>query len=487
MKRIVVAIPFTSIIEQTAQTYRDIFGKDNVLEHHSNFDSSEEKAKKDGKDEKESDEEEATPAELAAENWDAPIIVTTTVQLFESLLCGTANSARKIHNLAKSVIVLDEAQKLPPDHLNAILSTLRSLVFCCGSTVVLSSATIPDLSGVVNEGDVHPIRGLSKVEPIIENADALAKTLCRTTLAPKIAIKMDELADHLAQEEQVLCIVNTRRMCLDLFERVRARRNDKKTFHLSALMCPADRRRVLDAVRKRIAEGESIAVVATSVVEAGVDLDFRTVWRELAGLDSIAQAAGRCNREGRRETGMVQVFEFEDEALKNQPPFLARSIASTLHCMRGNEIPELTPSVYRTFFKQLLSKYRTLDEPSGENTEKMRVSFDAAFTKTHDFQFQFREFGEAFQMIRDEGQASLIVLYGDSPKLIEELRKGKPSRSLFRALQQYSVDVRKRDMDQLVESGCVESLQGLWIQREQGVYEEGRGFRIMSDGGGLFA
>lgn len=498
MKRIVVAIPFKSIIEQTAQTYRDIFGKDNVLEHHSNFDFSEGEAKKGGKNGKESEEEqEATPAELAAENWDAPIIVTTTVQLFESLLQGKAGSARKIHNLAKSVIVLDEAQKLPPNHLNAILSTLRSLVFCCGSTVVLCSATIPDLTGIINEGDVHPIRGLNKVEPILGNAETLAKTLCRTTLAPRISIAMRELAERLAQEEQVLCIVNTRSKCLDLFGRVRESRGGENTRHLSALMCPADRRRTLEEIRKKVAEGAPIAVVATSIVEAGVDLDFHTVWRELAGLDSIAQAAGRCNREGRRETGTVQVFEFADEALKSPPSFLSRSIASTLHCVQGDEFPELTPSVYRKFFRQLLRKSKDI-----LNSDKFKETFvnpsnylwapkrnvkenesDSINNYIFCGKYDYATFGDEFKMI--DSQASLIVLYGESPSLVERLRREGPSRSLFRALQQYAVNICKRDMTDLAESGCIEPLHGLWVQRQDGIYEEGRGVRLTTEANAL--
>ncbi len=445
MSRIVVAIPFTSIIDQSADKYREIFGDRNVLEHHSNF-------------------EPDKRAELAAENWDSPIIVTTTVQLFESLLKGRASSSRKIHNLANSVIILDEAQKLPPEHMNSILSTLRTLVSGYGCTVVLCSATIPALEGHVGEYEFTRINGLPGIMPIIDDPQGLSDRLRRTHITNIGLVEMDALAERLEREEQVLCIVNSRKKCRDLFNRIAGRTK----YHLSALMCPADRRRVLEDIRRDLKENIPVVVIATSLVEAGVDLDFRVVYREISGLDSIAQAAGRCNREGRHESGEVSVFELPGTLPPGTMAFSANAYRSCLES--GGVFPELTQTVYRKYFKNFYTYCGLLLNSDG---------FSNAFDVFPEF--AFRKFGDTFNMIDNEDYVPLVVLYGKSPELIERLRQDGPSRRLFRKLQPYTVNIRSKELAFLERSGCVEELYGLKIQQIANIYKKGEGLDIQND------
>jgi CRISPR-associated endonuclease/helicase Cas3 len=229
-----------------------------------------------------------------AKNWDAPIVVTTTVQLFESLYAARPSRCRKLHNLAKSVIVLDEAQLLPPSHLRPILFALDELMGRYGTSVVLSTATQPAL------GKREGFKGLeASGRELALEPEALRRRLRRVRVERlhnlERPVPWDELADHLSREPRVLCIVDRRDAARDLHALM-----TEGASHLSALMCPTHRSDILAAIRAALLEPERpVRVVATQLVEAGVDLDFPVVYRAIAGLDSIAQAAGRCNREGR--------------------------------------------------------------------------------------------------------------------------------------------------------------------------------------------
>jgi CRISPR-associated endonuclease/helicase Cas3 len=284
LDRIIYAIPYTSIIEQTADVFRGVFADlgEAVVEHHSNL----------------APEKETNTTRLASENWDAPIVVTTTVQLFESLYAARTSRCRKLHNLVKSVIVLDEAQLLPPAHLRPILFALDELMARYGTSVVVSTATQPALKR--REG----FKGLEAcARELAPDPEALRQRLRRVRIERlhdlARPVTWDELADHLSREPRVLCIVDRRDAARDLYALL-----PEGAFHLSALMCPAHRTEVLARIRTALDEPEHpVRVVATQLVEAGVDLDFPVVFRAIAGLDSIAQAAGRCNREGRPGLG----------------------------------------------------------------------------------------------------------------------------------------------------------------------------------------
>lgn len=280
LSRVIYAIPFTSIIEQNAKIFQDILGRDEVLEHHCNF--------------KESDDLEDVAYNsrrgLATENWDAPVVVTTNVQFFESLFHNKPSRCRKLHNIARSVIILDEAQAIPTEYMEPCLAALRELVEHYGCTIVLCTATQPALD------DKSSLRmALPKIEEIVDDSKHLYEALQRTTVSFVGKLTDDELAVRLEEENQVLSIVSTKPQARALFELLQGHDG---VFHLSTNMYPQHRRRVLDEIRTRLKQNKTCRVISTSLVEAGVDLDFPVVYRAMAGLDSIAQAAGRCNREG---------------------------------------------------------------------------------------------------------------------------------------------------------------------------------------------
>ena len=301
-RRVIYAIPYTSIIEQTADIFRGIFGEANVVEHHSNAESAPEK--------------ETSRSRLACENWDAPLVVSTNVQLFESLFARRTSRCRKLHNIVGSVIVLDEAQLLPVEFLQPILDVLRLLVREYGVTLVLCTATQPALT---SQESFDPRRGLRGFKPeevteIIDDVPALYTALRRVRVHRPADLNAKrewrDIAHEIASHEAVLAIVNRRADARDLYRLLRAE-DAEVTWHLSAQMCPQHRsdtiariKAALDARRNALAAGietKPLRVVSTQLVEAGVDMDFPAVYRAMAGLDSIAQAAGRCNREGRLE------------------------------------------------------------------------------------------------------------------------------------------------------------------------------------------
>ncbi|OZA28805.1 MAG: CRISPR-associated helicase/endonuclease Cas3, partial [Hydrogenophilales bacterium 17-61-9] len=288
-RRVIHVIPYTSIIEQTADIFRNIFGEA-VIEHHSNAES------EPGK--------ENSASRLACENWDAPIVVTTNVQFFESLFAARTSRCRKLHNLVDSVVILDEAQLLPPEFMQPILDVLNLLSRHYGVSVVLSTATQPALSTREYFDARQNLRGLDNVREIVSDPDALYRALERVDVRLPAdwhtPTDWPSLAPELAAHDSVLAIVNTRKDARALWEQM-----PQDTLHLSALMCGAHRSQLIASIKSRLKDSVPTRVVSTQLVEAGVDVDFPVVYRALAGLDSIAQAAGRCNREGRRETGRV--------------------------------------------------------------------------------------------------------------------------------------------------------------------------------------
>ncbi len=300
LRRIVYVIPYTSIIEQTCDTFRDALGAvlaHCVLEHHSAFTPPT------------GDTEEGIGPEklrLATENWDVPIVVTTAVQFFESLFAAHPRQTRKLHNLAQSVVILDEAQALPTRRLGPCVAALNELVGRYGSSVVLCTATQPPLT----RGAALPV-GLKTLREIVPDPPSLFARLRRVHADFVGALDDDTLADDIAGAPRALCIVDTRAHARTVYAAVRERLDDAAgLFHLSAAMCPAHRRAVLRRIRAALAEGRACRTIATQLVEAGVDVDFPLVYRALAGADALAQAAGRCNREGRlAELGRLVIFE----------------------------------------------------------------------------------------------------------------------------------------------------------------------------------
>lgn len=467
-KRIIVAIPYTSIIEQTAKVFKygtDIdeeiekfkqegkflFGDDQVIEHHSNLDL----------------ENENTRNRLATENWDAPIIVTTNVQLFESLFGNKTSVCRKLHNIANSVIILDEAQMIPTEFLKPIISVLKGLVNHFGATVVLMSATQPALNGKIGS-DANTIEGFDNVIEIIENPDLLAKDFKRVQyILPKEFNNPSgwiDIAEELQTYDQVLCIVNQRNDCRQLHKLM-----PKGTVHLSGLMCGEERSEIISDIKTKLKNKEPIRVISTQLVEAGVDIDFPVVYRALTGLDSIAQAAGRCNRENQLQNGKVLIFVPPKPSPQG---FLRKCEDAGKSILRNNYDAEFTPSLYSKYFKYLYSNLNSFD----------KVDFYSHLVRdASDFNFQFRTFAEKFNMIDSTKQFSIIVQYKstktgkDSQRLIEQLKFAGASKELMRKLQRYVVNVPIYCFDKINNTGYVENINGYWVQSDPNLYVQGLG------------
>lgn len=465
-RRVIYAIPYTSIIEQTADVFREVFktlGDEVLIEHHSQADAA--------------DRDETARSRLACENWDAPLVVTTNVQLFESLFAAKTSRCRKLHNLVNSIIVLDEAQQLPPEFLQPILDALNLLVKHYGVTVVLCTATQPALNSTDYFDKSKDLRGLEYVREIIDNPDALFDALKRVDVAlPQdwnTSTPWADTAAQLATEDCVLAIVSTRKAAREL-----QRLLPSDTLHLSALMCGAHRKALIDHIKTRLnakREGhdlQPLRVVSTQLVEAGVDIDFPVVYRALAGLDSIAQAAGRCNREGRLDgKGRVVVF------VPPEPPPLghlrkgAQACISTLH---GQHADPLARALFATYFRQF---YSTVDLDSKEIVAKLKAE-----SKT--LSVQFRSAADAFRLIDDQDSASVIVRYAEHrdeiEKLLGMLAAEGPARWLMRKLQRYTVSIHKRAADKMLMQGSlILPMPGLYVQQDvDGLYHPLLGLQV---------
>jgi CRISPR-associated endonuclease/helicase Cas3 len=430
-RRVIYAIPYLSIIEQTADVFRKVVG-DGVLEHHSSIDV---------------DDTDWRSA-LAAENWDAPLVVTTTVQLYESLFASKRSQCRKLHNIASSVIVLDEAQSIPPDFLAPILSMLRVLVEGFGVTVVLCTATQPALGDHLRP-DGTRFRGLAGVRELVDNPDDLGRRLERVTIAWPANLTAraawTEIAEALNAAPQVLCVVNTRADARSLAVLL------PDSLHLSALMCAEHRSAVVDRARSRLGDGEPVCLVSTQLIEAGVDIDFPVVFRALAGIDSVAQAAGRCNREGKQERGRVVVFV---PPRSSPAGHLRQSEQATGSILAGEGAPALSPDLYRHYFQLL---YGVKDSLDAKGILPLLVS------EARSVQFRFREAGEKFRLIDDEGTVTAFVPFGRGSDLIDELRRrihrgAEPDRYLLRRLQRFTVSLRQHERRELEREHGLEDL-----------------------------
>lgn len=433
LRRIIYAIPFTSIIEQNAAVFKKIFGFENVLEHHCNF------------MEKEDDENRAYNRRnrLATENWDLPIVVTTNVQFFESLFAHKTSKCRKLHNIAGSVIILDEAQAIPTGYLRPCLAVLKELVKNYGCSVVLCTATQPALD------DSNSLRkeALPEIQEIVSEPQKLFTELERTKIV-FIGKKTDcELAGLLDQEQQALCIVSTKPQARSVFEQLSRKAG---SYHLSTNMYPLHRQRILQEIRDRLDAGKSCRVVSTSLVEAGVDLDFPVVYRAMAGLDSIAQAAGRCNREGKlnRQGKLGRVFVFESETMPSMP-WLKRCISRSQEALRS--LPKANPvgvEIMKRYFELLY------DAENLDFKEIMRLLNPTQLDR--DLSFPFREVSEQFRFIEEDSKGVIIVSEPKTEKLVRELRYLDYTRLTLRALQPYTVQVRRQDIDILHRGGSIE-------------------------------
>jgi len=438
--RIIYAIPFTSIIEQTASVFRDLFVNLNsqvVLEHHSNLDP---------------DVDHETPqSRLATENWDAPLVVTTNVQLFESLFAAKTSRCRKLHNLVNSVIILDEVQTLPVDLLLPCIEVLKELASNYQCTIVLCTATQP----AINRSTEFPI-GLENVREIIPDPGELAERMKRVDVHQLGKLDDEELIDRLSEHTSFLTIVNTRGHAAKLYRELSETVDDPESlFHLSTLMCGQHRSDVIATIRQRLVDQLPCRVISTQLIEAGVDVDFPVVFRALTGIDSIAQAAGRCNREGKLSTGEVFVFEPTDVKLFGY----LKSVAESSLEIAPNHADLLAPEAIHEYFR--LHYWKQAGENQWDKTPDQGIM--KCFPNGTDFQFRFSTAAERFRFIDQNGQ-TIFVPYGDQGTiLIEQLRQhleaGSPPRWFLRKLQRYTVNLydslfasMRSDLDLMHES-----------------------------------
>ena len=372
LHRVIIAIPYTSIIVQTAATLKAIFGEENVLEHHSSFDSETIK-----------DRELRERLQLATENWDYPIIVTTNVQLFESMFSNKRSDCRKLHNIVKSVLILDEVQTLPMNFYKPIVHTLDTLSRLFGVSILFTTASQPVLMGRI-EG-TNPSVGfdaLDSVHEIIPVDAKLHDKLRRVELiideTPK---SYDDMAVELSKHQRVLCIVNTRRDAKELYDRLP---KEGICLHLSRMMCPAHVSTTIQYIKKALKEEEydrPLRIIATQLVEAGVDIDFPVVYRQEAGLDSILQAAGRCNREGMQEIGTTYVFSLGKEH-PLPPGFISQTNNARLNMV--GQYDWFTPETMVDYFKQLHCRIDNFDKQQmHELLYKSACEFEEAANRFH--------------------------------------------------------------------------------------------------------
>ena len=421
-RRVIYVIPFTSIIEQTADVFREIFG-DAVIEHHSNTDEINENHK----------------SRLACENWDAPIIVTTSVQFFESLFAARPSRCRKLHNIVGSIVVLDEPQLIPAELRIPILETMDLLATFYGVTFVLSTATQPVLTG---QTPAKQDTAMGNVRDIIKEPAGLFTQLERVRYDlpedTETPTAWQTIADELVSHPRALCIVNSRKDCLDLHALM-----PNGTICLSALMCGQHRSEVIANIKVRLKSDEPLRVISTQLVEAGVDIDFPVVYRALAGLDSIAQAGGRCNREGKLASGLVKVFV----PAKPAPIGMLRKAAQATKSVLASGIPPtLPPEVFKKYFQIYFADIN----PQKADEIQALLAVDKKSLGC-----AFRSAAAAFKLIDDDAQRAVYVRYGESEKWLGLLANIGPTREFLRKLQRYSVSISVRDFDRMLANGDV--------------------------------
>lgn len=459
LRRVVYAIPFTSIIEQTAIEFRKALGEleGAVLEHHSNIDSDD-------------PIRQSVTSRLAAENFDAAIIVTTNVQLFESLFAARTSRCRKLHRLARSVIILDEVQTLPPNLLAPTLAALEELVRNYGATVVLCTATQP----AVERREGFSI-GLDGIQPIIDKPLELHRSLRRTEITTIGFLDDAQLVGRLRQEHQVLSVVNSRGHSAAVYRLL----GDPDALHLSASLCGAHRSNIIAEIKSRLKAGAPCRVVCTQVIEAGVDVDFPVVYRAAAGLDSVAQAAGRCNREGglkdgedRPRPGRVVVFDYDDHAHR-VPPFIGRAAAHFREIQADHAADLLAPSAVDAYFRL---HYWQQGGDAGEGWDRGRggLSVMRCFggEDGDPLHHQFRQAAERYRII-DDIQTPILVPYGDKGQsLIGRLihMPQPPARAFDREAQRYVVAVWNHVFRRLQDSGSVIEHHGRYYLANPSAY-----------------
>ncbi len=460
-KRIILSIPYTSIITQTAAVLRQIFGEGNVLEHHSNLQLGEQEV----------DEDSALRKKLATENWDFPIIVTTNVQLLESMYASHPAACRKLHNLANSVVLFDEAQTLPGERLQPIVDALKTYQQLFGVSLLFTTASQPTLEGV-REGHAETLLGFDRIEEIIPASWNLHEQLKRVRLHfREDAMDYESIAFELMQQHRVLCIVNTRKDAVEIFSRLSDSEEGALHFHLSRMMCAEHLDKNLQEIKEALKRDEStsIRVVSTQLVEAGVDIDFPVVYRQEAGLDSVLQAAGRCNREGKlSKYGWTEVFRIKGRNV----PLGTLNFANQARLNMSEPADWFAPKAmtdYFTHFYQLIPTFDRQEEVKG-----LKWNIKQSLYSPQKLMFDTAD--QAFRLIDSKGY-SVVVNYGESLNLIRRLESGELDATLFRKLNRYTVQLTERDFKEFLSTGMLEAVNGLYLLKDSAQYDDKVGLK----------
>lgn len=450
LRKIIYVIPYTSIIEQNAGEYRKIFGENNVLEHHANI----------FYNEITDNEKLAENMKLAAENWDKPIVVTTAVQFFESLFANRASRCRKLHNIADSVIIFDEAQMLPLPFLRPCIAAITELVRHYGASAVFCTATQPALDKIINEFLLD-----KKITEICPKTVYEPEVFRRACYRQAGLLSRQELADKLNACRQVLCVVNSRQNAREIYDLL----DGDGAFHLSTLMYPEHRQAVLAEIRRRLKDNLPCRVVSTSLIEAGVDVDFPAVYREEAGLDSIIQAGGRCNREGKNpwQQSVVTIFKTESKT----PPFIKTQTDVVRNILANNENPDITG-----FVEEYFNKLFYLKGKDSQDQKKILHIID-------DNLMPFKTVDGLFKLIDSAAQTVYIPL-GEGEVLLNRLHGGERSRELFRRLGRFGVPVYQQHFEALHSAGDIELIdKEIAVLTNCGLYSEETGLSLEADNG----
>lgn len=464
LKRVIYVIPFTSIIEQNAAVFKDYLDEKNVLEHHSNFDW-----KKGNKPDSESADDETKDAldklKLASENWDIPIVVTTNVQFFESLFANKSSRCRKLHNLAKSVIIFDEAQTLPREYLDPCMLAVKELVLNYGASAVFCTATQPALNKRL------PNVNFKELAP---DPQALFDFYKRVQVTNIGRTPDAYLLERIMSHSQALCIVNTRKHAKGLFDQLEGEGN----FHLSTLMCPTHRKQVLSEVRARLKSGQPCRVISTQVMEAGIDVDFPVGFRALAGLDSIIQAAGRVNREMKRDISDVYVFDPETPFIKRTPTFIKQGAVVAESILREYADHPNSKEAIESYFNFLYN----IQGKNAFDVKNILNHFDSGL------EFEFKTAAENFRMIDNNTVAVVIPYNEEAKKLLEQAKYHPYPYSFARPLQMYTVNVYENEFEKLQSKGVIETIndtyQALTDRSMKDFYSEKTGLVLPADAGG---
>ncbi|MGG4505072.1 CRISPR-associated helicase Cas3' [Heyndrickxia sporothermodurans] len=505
-KRIIYVVPYTTIIEQNAEEVRNILQDHvNILEHHSNIieDTNDDDENQDGIVNVQQ------KLKLARDNWDSPIIFTTMVQFLNVFYAKGSRNIRRLHNLSESVIIFDEVQKVPISCVSLFNQALNFLKTYCYSSIILCTATQPALDFVEHkleintEGEIinnldHVIEAFKRVE-IVDMANK--ESFNNEKLCHFIDEKMNEV-------QSLLVILNTKSVVKNLYNLLKEKENQIPVYHLSTSMCAAHRNEILDEVRMRLSAGDKVICISTQLIEAGVDISFECVIRSLAGLDSVAQAAGRCNRHGEKEMQFVYVIDHEEENLDHLKEIkVGKQVSKRILIdiqkdkqKHGGNI--LSRQAMERFFKEYFTQFKSdlnyfiprikknmtelLTESKNRNTYHQAYMSNKGEKLPLFLANSYYTAAENFCVI-DDHTTSVIVPYKEGEEIIAQLNSNQSIADLSRELrkaQQYTINLYSHELKELDQNGGIVSyLDGKILALKEGAYNREFGLDLQNESG----